>query len=211
MSVTRYGPPHRATSLLLRGWLILLSCMRSMSAILTSSSCRLAAWSKYPLLASISSLRFATAAWISSRCRSSYLVLATISHTVSLIPWIQLAVLHVEFCSCNISTVYWPNIRCNGDYPVVHVTVILVAQRTLGKWSIHHCLGTSEQALSWDSTSAIGLCPCSISPVEAACCGGMVIFQILYCFRMRLVNCWFSELPSTTRLSGVPNQQFTFS
>jgi hypothetical protein len=116
---------------------------------------------------------------ISSRRRSSCLALAAISDAVLSIPWIQLAVFHVKFSSSIRSTAWWPNIRRNGEYPVIRLTVIQSAQSTASRWLIHISYGSSEEALSLDSASAIGLCPRSISPLTVAWYGVSVIFRII--------------------------------
>jgi len=70
------------------------------------------------------------------------------SDAVSSLPWIGFAVFHVKFFSSIMSTASWPNIRLNGGYPVVRLTVILSDQSTAGRWSIHISFGSSEQAVS---------------------------------------------------------------
>jgi len=54
------------------------------------------------------------AALISSQCRSSCLAAAAISDAVLLIPWVQLAVFNVKFCTFIGCTALWVNIRWNG-------------------------------------------------------------------------------------------------
>jgi len=85
---------------------------------------------------------------ISSHRRSSCLALAAICDAISSLPWIRLAVVQVMFFSSIGSTASWPNIRRNGEYPVVRLTVILSAQSTAGRWSIHISFGSSDQAVS---------------------------------------------------------------
>ena len=116
---------------------------------------------------------------IASRRGSSCLALAAIIDAVSHIPWIQLAVFHVKFSSSIGSTASLPNIRQNSEYLVVHLTVILSAQSTAGRWSIHISFGSSEHAVSLASASAIGRCPRSITTFAEAGYGFTVIFRVL--------------------------------
>jgi len=116
---------------------------------------------------------------LSSRRHSNCLALASISDAVSSIPWVQLEVFHVKFSSPIGSTASWPNIRRKGEYPVVPMTVVLSAQSTAGRWSIYISFGSSDQAVNLDSASAIGLCPCSITPLAAAWYAVTVIIWIL--------------------------------
>jgi hypothetical protein len=108
------------------------------------------------------------ATWIFSRRHSSCLGLAVVSNAVSLIAWIQLPVFHFMFCSSIGSTAYWPNIMPNGEYPVLHLTVILLAQTNDGRWLIHISCGLSMQAVSLDNAAAIRLCPHLSTPFAAA-------------------------------------------
>jgi len=100
------------------------------------------------------------AALISSRRRSSCVALAASSDAVSPIPGVQLAVLHVKFFSSIGSTASWPITRHKGEYPVIDLSVIPLAQSTASASSIHSSFGSSEQAVSLDSASAISQCCC---------------------------------------------------
>jgi len=97
------------------------------------------------------------AASILSPSRSSCRVPAATSDTVPSSPWVQLVVLNVMFSSSIGSTGSWPNRRQNGDDRVVCLTVFRSAQSIAGRWSIHISFSSSEQAVSLDSASAIGL------------------------------------------------------
>jgi len=87
---------------------------------------------------------------------------------VSSIPWVQLAVFNVKFSSPVTSTASSLKRRQNSKYPVVRLNVIMLAQSNAGRWSIHICVGSSEQAVSLDSACAISLYRCSITSFPEA-------------------------------------------
>lgn len=74
---------------------------------------------------------------ISSRLRTRGLALAAIIDVVLSTRWIQLAVFHVMLSSSIEGTASWLNIRQTGKYLVASVIVILSAQRTASRCSIH--------------------------------------------------------------------------
>jgi len=144
---------------------------------------------------------------ISSRRRYSFLALAGISDTVSSIPRVQWPVFDVRFSSCIGSTESWPDIRWNGEFPVLGLTVILSAQSTPGRWSIRISFGSSEQAMSLVSASEIHMFRHSTTPLAAAWYGVTVIFWILKHLRGRSVLFLLFAPPSTNMLSEVLNRQ----
>jgi len=73
----------------------------------------------------------------------------------------------------------WPEHKAEWRICGRNLTVILSAQSTAGRWSIHIAFGLTEQAMSLDSASAIGLCPRSITLLAAALYRVTVIFRIL--------------------------------
>lgn len=103
----------------------------------------------------------------SSHC-SSCIAVAASSDSVSSISWVQLAVFYDKLSSSIGSTTSWPIIRQKGEHPVVHPKFIALAQSTAGSWWTHISFGLSEQVVSVDSASAIGLCPHLITPIAAA-------------------------------------------
>jgi hypothetical protein len=133
-----------------------------------SSDSRLAMWLKYDSLASLDSPRLSLAALISSRPRFSCIPLAASCNTVLSIPLVHLGLFCVIVSSFIRSTTACPNIMQTGKYPVVYHTVILSAQSTASRWSIHITSGCSEQAVSRDRASRIGLCLCLIIASAAA-------------------------------------------
>lgn len=107
----------------------------------------------------LDSLMYCMAASIPSSHYSNCLALATCSPTVSSIPRVHLAVFYTMFCSSIRCRASWRNKRLNGEYPVVHLTVILAAQSNARRWPIHICLGSSEWIVSFDSVSSMILYP----------------------------------------------------
>lgn len=137
---------------------------------------RLAVWLKYRVLASLSSCRLSMVAMISPRHCSSCHAQAGSCDTLLSIPWMQLTLFHVDSSRSSRCTVSWPKLMSNGKYPVLSLTVVLSAQSTTGRWSTDISFGSSEQPMRYNSASAIGLFPCSITPVVATWYGFMVIF-----------------------------------
>jgi len=122
---------------------------------------------------------FCIAVSISSHRRSSRVAVAAITDAVSSIPWMQLAVLHVQFSSSIGSTVSWPTIRWDGEHLLERLIVILSAKATSAGCSMHISSSLLEQAVSLDCASAISLCPHLITPLLAAWYAVTVIIRIL--------------------------------
>ena len=91
----------------------------------------------------------------------------------------EIRVVAEEFSSSIGSTASWRNIRQNGELPVLILTVILSTQRPAGTSLIHISFGSSEQPVSLETASVIGLCPHSITSLPAAWYRVMVSFRIL--------------------------------
>jgi hypothetical protein len=101
------------------------------------------------MLASLDSARYCMAALIlSHNCSSRHAMVASSDPLLS-IAWVRLVIVQVMFPGSIRSTTYWANIRWEDEYPVVCLTVILSAQSTACRPSIHISFIGSEHAMSW--------------------------------------------------------------
>jgi len=168
-------------------------------------------WSKYCLLAYLDFFRLCMAASISCCGGSSNLAHTASSDSVSSIPSAQLVVFYRLLSSSIWSIAPWPNIRRKCVCLVIHLTVNLLAPNTARRCSIHNLFRLSQEVVSCDSASGIGLCHHLITPLPAAWSRVTGIIWILQHLRRRSVYSSFSTALSATTNSRVPNQQITSS
>ena len=106
------------------------------------------------------------AASILSCDHSNHHICTAIRDTGLLILLVWLAVFHAQFPSTISSTASWPYMRQNSKYPVVHLTVILLAQNIAGRNSVHIPFGWFEKAERLGWASVISLHGCLITLIE---------------------------------------------
>jgi len=111
--------------------------------------------------------------------RSKSPAVATGSNSVSLIPWVQLAIFLIAMFSTISGTASWLNIKWNREYPGICQTVIESAQCSPGWWSINISFSQLQQSVSVDSATTIGICQILIPLSPRAWDRVMVRIEIL--------------------------------